>query len=70
MNHLCSGEKLYAWKLEDVRVIKPFPVKGKLNFYYIDDELIEIADEENITEEESVKFVDEYITPLLYKKKR
>ncbi len=64
------GEKLYAWKLEDVRVIKPFPVKGKLNFYYIDDELIEIADEENITEEESVKFVDEYITPLLYKKKR
>jgi len=36
------NEKLYAWKLEDVRVVKPFPIKGKLNFYYIDDELIKI----------------------------
>ena len=35
-------EKLYAWKLEDVRVVDPFPVKGKLNFYYVDDELIHV----------------------------
>lgn len=24
--------KLYAWLLDDVRIIKPVPVKGKLNF--------------------------------------
>lgn len=66
------GEKLYAWKLEDVRVIKPFPVKGKLNFYYIDDNLIEILDdgEDNLTEEEADALVQKYIVPLLYKKKR
>ena len=26
-------------------MVKPFPVKGKLNFYYVDDELIEIIDD-------------------------
>lgn len=38
-------EKLFAWKLEKLRIVKPFPVKGKLNFYYVDDELIEIIDD-------------------------
>lgn len=38
--------KLYAWHLTNVRKIKPVPVKGKLNFYYIDDGLIEIVNDE------------------------
>lgn len=65
-------EKLYAWKLEDVRIIKPFPVKGKLNFYYIDDELIEIIDDgsDSLTQEEAEELAEKYITPLLYEKKR
>ena len=37
-------ETTYAWKIENARIIKPFPVKGKLNFYYVDDELIEITE--------------------------
>ena len=56
------GEKLFAWKLEDLRIIKPFPVKGKLNFYYVDDEQIEIIDDGNdsLTEKEANEKVDLY----------
>lgn len=66
------GEKLYAWKLENVRIIKPFPVKGKLNFYYIDDELIEIIDDgsDSMSEEEANALVEKFIMPLLYQPKK
>lgn len=66
------GKILYAWKLENVRIIKPFPVKGKLNFYYIDDELIELIDDGTgkVSEEEAIALVDKYIVPLLYQPKR
>lgn len=30
----------YEWLLENVRPIEPFPVKGKLNLYNVDDSLI------------------------------
>lgn len=60
--------KLYAWQLTDVRVIKPFPVKGKLNFFNVDDELIEIIDngDDSLTEEEAEQLYTKYIEPLLY----
>ena len=66
------GGKLYAWQLTDVRAIKPFPVKGKLNFYYVDDELIEIIDngDDSLTEEEAIELYNKYIEPLLYKGKK
>lgn len=65
------GGKLYAWQLTDLRIIKPFPVKGKLNFYYVDDELIEIVDngDDSLTEEEALEMYKAYIEPLLYKGK-
>ena len=65
------GEKLFAWKLEDVRIIKPFPVKGKLNFYYVEDELIEIIDDDSdtLSEEEATELYEKYIEPLLYRPK-
>lgn len=64
-----TGGKLYAWQLTDVRVIKPFPVKGKLNFFNVDDELIEIVENsyDSISEEEAEAFYKQYIEPLLYK---
>ena len=60
--------KNYAWHLTDVRVIKPFAVKGKLNFFNIDDELIEIIDngDDSLTEEEAEELYKKYIEPLLY----
>lgn len=64
------GEKIYAWKLEDVRLVEPFPVKGKLNFYYVDDELIHIVPEDDMTEEESEAWFETHFKPLLYQKKR
>lgn len=64
-----DGGKLYAWQLTDVRIIKPFPVKGKLNFFNVDDEKIEILDngDDSLTEEEAQAMFDKYIEPLLYK---
>ena len=69
----CMGDmpdkKSFAWYLEDVRVIKPFAVKGKLNFFDVDDELIEVIGDEDTTEAEAEKLVEKYIMPLLYKGK-
>lgn len=66
-----AGGKLYAWLLTDLRIIKPFPVKGKLNFYYVDDNQIEIINngDNSLTEEEAQKKYKKYIEPLLYKGK-
>jgi len=30
------NEKLWAWGLENLRVIEPFPVKGQLNIFNVD----------------------------------
>ena len=59
---------LYAWQLTDVRTIKPFPVKGKLNFFNVDDNLIEIIDngDDSLTEEEAEALYKQHIEPLLY----
>ena len=38
---------VYEWHLGKVRKIKAFPVKGKLNFFEVDDALIHFADEEH-----------------------
>ena len=35
----------YEWHLTDVRKVKPFPVKGKLNLYEVDDALIHFPGE-------------------------
>lgn len=41
-----STEDMYAWHFLNVRKIKAFPVKGKLNFFDVDDALIHYAGEE------------------------
>lgn len=38
---------VYEWHLDNVRKIKTFPVKGKLNLFEVDDALIHFADEEH-----------------------
>lgn len=60
----------YAWHLSNVRLIKPIPVKGKLNFYNVEDELVEIFVGENgndLTDEEKDAVLTEYYMPLAYK---
>jgi len=61
------GGKCYAWHLSNVRIVKPFPVKGKLNFYYVDDDLIEIIDDGTLSQEESDEVLMKYIAPISYK---
>ena len=62
----------YAWHFTNLRLIKPFPVKGKLNFFDVDDSEIEVLVDENtvVTEEEAQAFYDKYIDPYLYKGKK
>ena len=59
--------KQYAWHLKDARIIKPFPVKGRLHLFDVDDSLIEVIDNESLTDEEAQKLCEKYIEPLLYK---
>ena len=59
----------YGWHLSNVRPVKPFPVKGKLNFYTVDDALIEIV-ENDVSDEEAMAFYDTYFAPFSYKYKK
>ena len=38
--HCDFAEGLFVWELGNVRKIKPFPVKGRLGFFEVDDGLI------------------------------
>ncbi len=54
----------YAWILDDIRPIKPFPVKGKLHLWECDHEIefIELTDDID----ENTKRVNECLDPLYY----
>ena len=60
-----SGQKLFAWHLSNFRTIKPFKVKGKLNFYHVDDNLIEFIDLNSLNEGEYKQFYLKYFVPFL-----
>ena len=57
---------LYAWHLTGGKVIKPIPVKGKLNLFDVDDSLIEIIDPDDgsILPEEADELYSKYFKPL------
>ena len=61
------GEKLFAWKIENVRVVEPFPVKGKLHLYEVPDEMIHIFEENDETTDEEVQaWFDIHFMPHVY----
>ncbi len=55
----------YAWLLENVRVIEPFPVKGKLSIWECDHEITYISGV-NESEEKNQMIFDRYFEPLVY----
>ena len=55
----------YAWLLENVRIIKPFPVKGKLSLWECDHE-IEYVEGVNESEEKNDRIFAEIYEPLMY----
>lgn len=65
INALNVSKMGYAWILEDCRLIKPFPIKGKLNLWNADvEDRLEFYTGD--TEEEENAFVAQYVEPLLY----
>ena len=54
----------YAWMLENVRCIKPFPIKGKLSLWECDHEIEYI--EVNKSEEDNERIYNEIYRPLEY----
>lgn len=70
MSEMPEG-KHFAWHLTNIRMIHPFPVKGKLNLYEVDDSLINILvdGDEELSEEDAQDFYDRHIEPFLYKGK-
>lgn len=54
---------LYGWKLENVRYIRPIPLKGKLGLWNYDGEL-EYLDEPE-SDEDDVKLFHEIYEPLI-----
>lgn len=64
------ADETYAWQLTDLRLIKPFPVKGKLSLYNVDDALIEYPCPKDLTKNHGMKsvtkpFWEKYYEPLL-----
>lgn len=53
---------LYAWKLENLRYIKPIPLKGKLGLWNYDGEIEYLQEPE--TDEEDEKIYHEIYEPL------
>lgn len=53
---------LYAWELENPRLIKPIPIKGKLSLWEYDGEQPEILNV--VTDEEGEAFLEQYWKPL------
>ena len=54
----------YAWFLENVRVIEPFPVKGKLSLWECPDDIRYLR--VNESEEQNEEVWNEYFGPLVY----
>ena len=60
----------YAWLLRDMRPVEPFPVKGKLHLYEVEDRLIHTAppifDEKGELTRAGRAWWDRFIAPLVY----
>lgn len=65
-----DDEKIFAWHLIDFRMIKPFKIKGKLNFFEVDDKLIEYIINDNMNNEEIDNIIKQYFEPLFYTGKK
>ena len=67
---LMEGEPVpkdcYAWILDDIKVIKPFPIKGKLSLWECDHD-IEYIEGVNESDEKNDQIWNEYFEPLVYK---
>lgn len=59
----------FAWVLDDVRLIKPFKVKGQLRLFEVDDSLIKYPEKSDVIIENGIEiisdeFFETYYEPL------
>ena len=65
---LPENQSSFAWHLDEFRSIDPFPVKGKLKLFDVDDNLIHfsgINDEDNPNDETIDAFLENKFYPLI-----
>lgn len=62
MEDLEQPQNAYAWHLSNLRWVKPFDVKGKLNFYEVEDSKVNIISEELSNH----KAFERFYMPLMY----
>lgn len=65
---LPGNQSSFAWHLDEFRSIDPFPVKGKLKLFDVDDNLIHfsgINDEDNPDDETIDAFLNDKFYPLI-----
>ncbi|MFD1125880.1 hypothetical protein ACFQ22_11020 [Lentilactobacillus raoultii] len=64
----------YAWPVQVVDLVKPFPVKGRLHFYEVDDAKITrlpdlthslLAYRQDQTSDQAIDFINQYQRPLM-----
>lgn len=64
------SERQYAWQLDNLRAIEPFPVKGQQHMFNVDDSLIkyhpEVDDENDPSDEVATEFAEKYLVDLFY----
>ncbi len=63
MEHM-PDRKGFAWIMDNIRYIKPFPVKGKLGLFNVD--IVPEIFPPDSSDEEGAAFTDKYIIPLIY----
>ncbi len=58
----------FAWIFDNIRLIRPVPVKGKLGLFNVDVDYQVIPDD--LTDDEADRVIDQFIAPLIYRPAR
>ncbi len=58
----------FAWIFDNIRMIRPVPVKGKLGLFNVDVDYQVIPDD--LTDDEADRVIDQFIAPLIYRPAR
>lgn len=54
-----NGRMLYGWELKNIKYVEPFPVKGKLHLFDVEDDLI------NPVKVSQRQYLEKYYRPLI-----
>lgn len=65
------GDRSFAWEIDNVKLIQPLPVKGKLHLFEVEDALIKPAtmnginlNDDGVSDQLIDEWIDRYYEPL------